>query len=214
MTFLDLTHQLHSAIPVAPILPPVSFERVMKLEDGQPNVMMCSMPSHCGTHVDAPSHFIQGGLTIEEVPLEWLIGRSSTVSLELEPRQAITAAMLETAGGHVQAGDRLFLDTGFSARYQTPEYVEHPYLDASAADWIVERGVRLLALDCLTPDKPHSLRDAGFDFPVHHRLLGEDVIIVENVRLDPRPPDVFEVSILPLPLRAGDGAPARIVARV
>ena len=214
MAFLDLTHEFHSGIPVAPILSSPRFESAMSLDTGVANVTLCTMPSHCGTHVDAPSHFIRDGRTIDDVPLDWLIGRASTVSLRLEPRQPITAGMLDSAGGHVRAGDRMFLATGFSARFQSPDYLEHPYLDESATSWILRRGVRLVGLDCLSPDMPHSLRDATFAFPVHYGLLGEEVIIVENVRLDPSPPEVFDVSILPLPIRGGDGAPARIVARV
>lgn len=211
---LDLTHPLSDSIPVAPILPGVRFDPVMSLADGKPNVLMCSMPSHSGTHVDAPRHFIADGMTIDDVPLDWLVGTASGINFELAERQEITGAMLAGAADHVRGGDRLLIRTGFTTRYWTPEYVEHPYFTEDAADWMVERGIRLLGIDMLTPDKPHSLRDAEFGFPVHHTLLGNNVIIVENLRFDDPLPERFDVSILPLPIVAGDGAPARAFARV
>ncbi|TNC25152.1 cyclase family protein [Amycolatopsis alkalitolerans] len=212
--FLDLTHPLNNSIPVAPILPGVKFDPVMSLADGKPNVLMCTMPSHCGTHVDAPRHFIADGMTIDDVPLDWLVGPACAIDFDLAERQEITAAMLDGAGGHVRRGDRLLVRTGFTTRYWQPSYVEHPYFTEDAAGWMIDRGIRLLGIDMLTPDKPHSLRDSGFNFPVHHILLGNDVIIVENLRFDNPLPERFDVSILPLPIHEGDGAPARAFAHV
>jgi kynurenine formamidase len=74
----------------------------------------------------------------------------------------------------------------------------------------------LIALDTLTPERPRSLRIEGeaFGCPAHHRLLEAEVLIVENARLSADIPERGDVSILPLALAVGDGAPVRIVVKL
>ena len=50
-----------------------------------------------------------------------------------------------------------------------------------AAEWMVQKGIKLFGIDCITVDLPTPLRPKGFDFPVHRTLLGNDVLIAENV---------------------------------
>jgi arylformamidase len=216
VTYVDLTHDIDSTTPVAPILPSVSVEQVLHLERDRTNVLMCAFPTHSGTHLDAPRHFLADGLTVDDLPLSALIGQASFIDLALDEalRAAITAPMLAAAGGHVRAEDRLFIRTGFCELYRDPRYFEHPYLTEDAVDWLLERRVSLIGLDVLAPEVPHSMREHPFAFPVHHRLLGAGVLIAENVNLPRSLPARFEVMILPLLIRDGDGAPARIVAEV
>jgi kynurenine formamidase len=72
----------------------------------------------------------------------------------------------------LQPGDILALDTGWAERFGTEEYEYHPSLSPEAADWLVRQRVKLLAVDFATPDLPVRRRPAGFNWPVHHRLLG------------------------------------------
>lgn len=212
MAVIDLTQPLHAGIPVAPILPPIKFEPVMRLGTHVANVTMCHFPSHIGTHVDAPSHFFPNGRTIDQVPLEWLRGTASILDLPRGRGEEISGNDLEKAGGDVQRGDLLFVRTGFGGRYVNPGYLEHAHLTEDAARWLVERGVRALGVDMLTPDAPHFLRDRNFAFPVHRLLLGAEVLIIESLNLEQVAGRRLAVEVLPLPIRGGDGSPARAVA--
>src|SRR5690606_29065929 len=66
--------------------------------------------------------------------------------------------------------------TGWSRFFGEPEYAEHPYLTREAAERMWELGMRVLAVDTLSPDETPSE-----DFPVHEVVLGGDGLIVENL---------------------------------
>ncbi|MFF2114326.1 cyclase family protein [Rhodococcus koreensis] len=212
---IDLTHQLRPGIPLGGPLPDVEVRDLWRLGDDIANISFTSFATHSGTHLDAPDHFIPNGRTLAEIPLDWLCGPASFVNVPRTEHQAVAGADLDAAGAHVRDGDRVLIRTGYSDLYNESEYFRHPYLDASAVDWLLDRNVRLVAVDLLTPEQPRTLRgDAAFDFPVHHRLLGADVLIVENALLPETLPNRLDLLILPLAISAGDGAPVRMVGRL
>lgn len=211
---IDLTHLFDASTPVAPILPPVNIEPVLNVEEHCTNVLMCSFPTHAGTHLDAPRHFSAEGATIDSIGLDVLVGPASFIGLDLELHQEITGEMLAESGAHVKRGDRLFIKSGFCTRYREPDYFEHPYFTADGVKWVLDAGVSLLAMDMLSPEIPHSLRQKAFAFPSHCALLGQGVLIAENINYPEDLPLRFSAMVLPLPIRDGDGAPARILAEV
>ncbi|GAA4540227.1 cyclase family protein [Pseudonocardia xishanensis] len=212
---VDLSHVLEPGIPLGGPLPEVEVRPLWRLGEAIANISFCSFATHSGTHLDAPVHFIEGGRRLAEIDLEWLCGPASVVHVPRGEHGSVDAVDLDRAGAHVRAGDRVLLRTGFSDRYADPSYHRHPYLTEAAARWLVDRGVRLVAVDLLTPEQPRTLRiDEGFGFPVHHVLLGGEVLIVENARLPADLPARLDLMVLPLPISAGDGAPVRMVGRL
>lgn len=97
--------------------------------------------------------------------------------------------------------------TGWSERFGTPAYLDHPWLTPDAARAIVDSGVRAVGVDTLSPDPRGSLA-------FHEIVLGAGVVIVENLRgvdrLRGRP---ATLSFYPLSL-TGDGSPVRAVAEI
>jgi arylformamidase len=81
-------------------------------------------------------------------------------------------------------------------------------LTPDAADALVRAGVRLVGLDSASADPPSAR-----GFPAHRRLLEAGVIILEDLDLSLVPPGAYELLCLPLKIRGGDGAPARVVLR-
>ena len=92
-------------------------------------------------------------------------------------------------------------------------YSDHPFISTEAAQWLVDRGCRLLAMDTPMPDNPKHGKGCKTDSPIHKILLGNDVILVEyltNLRALTR--QEVELVVAPLKVKGGDGAPVRCFA--
>ncbi|MGF1472134.1 MAG: cyclase family protein [Rubrobacteraceae bacterium] len=212
MKIRDLSQAYTNGMPHAPTIPGPRFEQVKTVEDHGYSVTQLSVATHIGTHIDAPSHLIEDGQTIEEVPLGALVGPAFAISVDKAPGQQITAAELESAVGESFSGDALLIRTGWGDRFGEEEYADHPYLSESAARWIVDRGFRLVGVDFTTPDAPGHRRTAAFDFPVHRILLGSGVFIVEHLYLEGVVGERFLLVVGALKVHGADGAPARVLA--
>lgn len=172
------------------------------------------MGTHSGTHCDAPSHFMPKGGALETLPLEVLLGPALVLDFSgAAPGQAIEVDDLERRIGAREAV-RLILRFDWSRHFNLEDYyLNHPYLTLSAARWLVERRVTLLAMDTPTPDAPLAAPEQGGDSPVHKILLANGVVLIEYLgNLDQlASPEVFLIA-LPLNIPGVDGSPARVVA--
>jgi kynurenine formamidase len=167
---------------------------------------------HFGTHVDAPRHFLPDAPGIDAISLERLIGPGVIVPVDASADDLIGVSDLESAD--VRPGDIVALETGWWRHIDHDAYAHHPSLSLEAARWLVQRGVKLLAVDFLSPDLAHPLRGEGFDWPVHRILLTAGVLIAENVtNLAAVGPGRAEFMFLALPIAGADAAPARVIAR-
>lgn len=209
---VDLSHELHTGMPHASTIPAPAFREVLTLEEHGLRCMELTLPIHVGTHLDAPSHFIPDGSTVEQVPLETLVGPAVCVQVDVPADQPITRDQIEPQCAGAQPGDALLIRTGWDAKYLDDDYLHHPYLAEETASWIVERGFRLIGIDAVTPDLPGPLRPKPFDFPVHMTLLGAGVLILENLKLEEVAGMSFSLFIGALRIRGGDGSPARVIA--
>ena len=89
-----------------------------------------------------------------------------------------------------------------------------PYLSSEATDWLIDKGVKLIAVDTINPDLPYDLRPEGFDFPVHCSLLSRGILIAEQIaNLKPLSGKRAEFFFGALSIKDCDGAPTRILAR-
>lgn len=92
-------------------------------------------------------------------------------------------------------------------------YNEYPFLSEHAAQWLVDLGVRLIAMDTPSPDNPSHSRGSAKDSPNHKVLLGAGVVLVEYVaNLKAISASSVELIVLPLKLKGADGSPVRCVA--
>lgn len=200
-TFIDITLPISDQLSVWPGDPPIA---ISSSRDQLPRLMHVSLGNHAGTHVDAPAHFIADGATVDLLPLETLIGPAWVV--HLPGVAAITAAALAGAG-IPPATPRLLIRTDNSDRPVTPVFdPTYVALTGDAAAWLLANGVRLVGLDA-----PSADLFGATDFPAHNTLLAADVIFIERLALGGVAAGACELICLPLPLREGDGAPARVV---
>jgi arylformamidase len=170
--------------------------------------------THIGTHADAPRHFIPNGTAIDEIPLDILIGPATVADFPgCRALQEIDVSDLkEKLGGKIP--QRLILRTGWSKYFGDMKfYNEYPFLSENAAKWLVEHGVKLIAMDTPSPDNPAHSRATPKDSPNHKTLLGAGVVLVEYLtNLQALTAPEVELIVMPLKLRGCDGSPARCVA--
>lgn len=110
-----------------------------------------------------------------------------------------------------RSATRLLFRTRNSAHWHDPAHAfdrSFIALDESAATWCVERRVALVGVDYLSVE-PFGSSSRGH--PVHKALLRAGVVIVEGLDLRAAEPGDYELLCLPLKIKAGDGAPARVV---
>lgn len=213
--WVDLAQPLYEGMPCpAPHgVPAFVFEELpAPIDGGTISITKLAMGAHAGTHVDAARHFFPGGPTIDEYPLDRFAGPGVVLDVRREGIVPVTAEDLEAASPKIRENDIVFLWLGYAPLYGMPEYEEHPYLTPDAADYLVSKGVRMLGVDAITPDAPAAVRGEGFAFPVHTRLLGNDVLIVENLGpgLEQLAGRRAMLAALPVRIVGADGAPTAV----
>jgi kynurenine formamidase len=173
---------------------------------------------HTGTHIDAPYHFFKDGLTIERVPLDWLNGVAVLLDLRAaaRPSQPFTIEALRAAAGDVAElrDRRVVLWSGWAQTTWRDRsfYRDNPYLSNEAAQWLVDAGARALAVDFAVDGGPP--KPAGQPrYPVHVITLGANVCLIENlINLDQIGRRLFTLLAMPVPIKGGNGGPARVAA--
>lgn len=212
--WIDLTWPLSPRVPRLSSFPAPRIERIASIPEEPLNVTELSMVVHVGTHVDSPRHFFSDGPALEDVPLTRFMGVGVVWRVDKPLESLVEPEDLMRMRPELEPGDILVLDTGIVEHVGTPAYERHVALSVAAAEWLVDREIKLLAVDTPTPDLPLSRRGEGFDWPVHHVLLRDGVLISEQVAntrvLAGRR---AEFMFLPLNIVGGDGAPARVLAR-
>ena len=159
---------------------------------------------HVGTHIDAPSHLLNKDRFICDYPVEKFIGNGCLLDVRNEEIIKLKDEYLDK----VQEGDIVLLYTGYDEFFGTDKYFEnHPIVDEKLAQFFVDRGVKLIGIDMPSPDQ--------YPFKVHHKLLENDILIIENLRNLKKLEGVkrFEVMAFPLNIRA-EASLTRVVARI
>jgi kynurenine formamidase len=208
--FVDLSLPLTSDLPGFPGYPGFESQQLhFHDQDGKVSHSI-SLTTHTGTHIDAPEHFVPHGASIDEVPLERLIGEYRVADLRSHSGERITASMVADALGEVEAGTRILLVTGDVDRHFDGEdfFDQAAVLSIEAAEWLVDNDVAAVGNDFLTEsiDNP--------DRPVHHALLEADIPTVEYLCNTEEIADQRTVWLhcLPLSIPGVEAAPARVIA--
>lgn len=213
---VDLTFTIHEGMTTFPVPwhPFVEITVLGRHGLEQRETRKLVIGTHTGTHCDAPRHFVPGGQTVDQLSLDTLIGPAFVLDFSsARPFEEIDVPAFEAQLGH-RRPERLVMRFDWSDRWGSLSYYsDHPFISEAAARWIVAHGVRLLAMDTPMPDDPQNGRGSEHDSPNHKILLANGVVLVEylcNLKLL-RGRDV-DLTVLPLKILEGDGAPARCVA--
>jgi kynurenine formamidase len=166
--------------------------------------------NHIGTHLDAPSHFIEGGMTVDKIPLESLIGKAVILDFTDKGKtDLITREDLQLHKYRIIPGSRVLIKTGWDVNFTSGAFYEgFPCLTQEAAEFFVSLNISLLGMD--TPS-PSPLDDPGQT--IHKTLLGGGVVILESVKnLTLIDRDQCQIMVLPPSIKDFSGAPCRVVA--
>jgi arylformamidase len=198
MKIHDVSVNIYNGMPVFPGDPPPDIKRVLSMPANPFNVSLMCTGTHIGTHVDPPIHFIEGGYTVDKIPLDHLYGPCEVVDLT-QVKEAVTGRDLESV-----KADIVLLKTRNSGMWDSSEFhTDYVYLDESAARWAVARKLKTIGIDYL------SVGQFGDGVEVHKILLGAGITAIEGLDLIKIKPGRYTLACLPLKIKDGDGAPAR-----
>jgi kynurenine formamidase len=189
-----------------------------------------SAAEHGGTHLDSPVHFAKGRYTVDQLPLERLMGPA--IVIDVTEKCATNADYLvsvadfenwEKRNGKIPPGTIVLLRTGFGKFYpdrkkylgteergaEAVAKLHFPGLDPAAARWLTtNRSIKAIGLDTASIDYGQSTL-----FESHRALFEKNVPAFENVaNLDQLPVKGFSVIALPMKIKGGSGGPLRIIA--
>jgi kynurenine formamidase len=167
------------------------------------------MPSHMGTHIDAPLHYVKGGKTTAQVDLSRFCGKAVCVVAEDFPRDGAREydidPLLEKNKDLIDAGDILIISTGYEKLVGTPEYFTFPNFAENTGAALEARGIRGIGFDSPSISLGNN--------KAHQEVLGREIAIIESlVGLEPLVGKRFFFVALPLKFEDGDGSPVRAVA--
>jgi kynurenine formamidase len=205
---VDLTLDIYDGAPVFDPDPKTSVTPALRVADLGYNMTRLEMATHVGTHLDAPYHFFDDGRTVENLDLARCIGPALVLDLRHKrPQEEIAVGDMEPWEAQIGPGSRLIFHTGWYRVFPERRYFsDQPYLGAELCRWLVERGVRTIALDMPTTYPKDYMT-------THHILLGAEVLIIEGLcRLDELRAEQVILIALPLRIRGRDGSPCRVVA--
>jgi kynurenine formamidase len=210
MKIVDLTMTIKTKAPVHPIyVEPVVTTWTTIKETGFYSTLLI-LNDHTLTHLDAPAHVIENGVTVDMLPLEMFIGPGIAVDLSyLPPRSTITRETLlrelEKTGITSFEGWVLLIRTGYDSKIGTPEWFDHPGLDESAAKLLIEKKFKAVGTDAPSIDRE--------PYPAHKLLLQNNIIVYENLtNLKELIGRKFYFYGLPLKIYRGSGSLVRAIA--
>ncbi len=210
MRFIDLTHPLRDGLPSFPSDPQLSIASHATIAAERCNVSKVMMGSHQGTHLDAMTHFVAGGKSIEQMPLDWFCGPARVLRMPKSAGEEITVEDFARHEALLIPGARILFATGWEKEFGTPRYfTDFPSMTREAAGYLASRRLRLIGMDLPTPGRDY--------FEIHHTLLAAEVemVIVESLaNLAALPDGEFTFIGFPLKFTGGDGSPIRAVAMV
>ncbi len=204
MRLIDVTLPLGENLPTYPGDPPFVRWRYRTLDSGPFEVSLFSFGAHNGTHVDAPRHFIPGADDAASLAPELLCGAARVLDLRDKDR-AISEAELRRHD--LRGVQRLLLRTLPGRDLNRELTAPGAHLTPDAARYLIDEvEVRLVGMDRLSIEA-----DGSSDFPVHHLLLGADVVIVEGLDLREATAGDYTLWCLPLRIADAEAAPARVL---
>ncbi len=197
MRMVDLTRPIKGGMEVYPGDPEVWLTPVAEMPAQSCRVTRLTFGSHTGTHIDAPSHVLREGSTLDEMPPEGFFGRAQVFPGDTDFN------MVDFRGL-----DFVLLNFNWAGQWgKNRFYQDYPIIDSHTAAILSITGLRGVGMDTPSVDNHESELDN------HHILLASGMLVIENlINLDKVGNRPFTLVALPLKWKDADGAPCRAVA--
>jgi arylformamidase len=207
MPLYDATLALHENMAIFPGDPPFKMTPLFHTTMGDKfNLSTITMGTHTGTHVDPPAHYLNGGQTVDEIPLGVLIGPGKI--LDLTGHRELNRDILQSCD--LKGVTRVFFKTDNSRKLLEPDFQEdYVSLTLDGASYLSELGMKMVGTDYFSVETYHS---PGAE--VHHTLLRSGILVVEALNLAHIPAGPCTIYCLPLKILGADGAPARVIVEM
>lgn len=209
MKITDLTHTIHSDMPVFPGTEQPIFEKANTLEKDGFQEAKITMYSHTGTHIDAPAHMLREGPYLDALNIEHFIGKAAILDFSCKNNGLIELGELVPYEDRIKNAEFIIIKTGWSKYWGEESYYEgYPSLSEESAKWLAKYSLKGIGIDAISIDDMKSTT-----FAVHKILLEKNIIIVENLtNLDSIASEHFVLSIMPLKSKNADGSPVRAIS--
>ena len=189
MKIIDISQELLTA-RIYDGDPAPKIESLSNMENGDLyNLSALSMCLHNGTHIDAPSHFIKGGKTVDKIPLDAFVGKCFVAEYEGEISAEVAAKILEKAASH-NAAERILLKGNLT-------------VTGDAARVFAESKIKLLG------NEGQTVGPTDAPMAVHLILLEKEIILLEGIVLTDAHEGVYFLSAAPLNIKGAEGSPCR-----
>lgn len=192
--YIDLSLSLTKDTPVFPGEPKIVFKQHAIIGENNYNEHQITINTHFGTHMDFPYHMIDNGKRSNEFNLNNFIGKGKVIDIYQPDLDINDEDVFLLYSRHMEKGmNNLFSDL--------------PTLDEKLIDFLISKKPKMILLDIPTPDE--------FPYPIHKKLLGKDILIVENVcNMNLLFDKKFKIYAIPLNFAEFDGSPCRAFAEV
>jgi arylformamidase len=207
--WIDISYPLSKDMvhwPSDPVPPDVDFIYT-PTEERPVSMIQMNINTHHGTHIDAPRHFRPDGTSIDEMPLDAIMGPARIIGIN--DKESIKPGELETH--NIRAGERILFKTVNSSYYKLGKFVEDfVYISTEGAQFLFEKKVSVVGLDYLAIG---SFKDMENLVTVHNTLVGNGIWVIEDLDLSGVEPGNYEIICLPIRIKQGDAAQARAIVR-
>lgn len=210
MKIFDISMPIRPEMPVWPGDPPVILNRLSAINEGaSANTSQIQMCVHTGTHIDAPKHFLDNGKTIDQIPMEKLIGEVVVFHIE-DQADVISAAVLQKHPDSklLSSTQKILFKTRNSLRLHThPTAFHQDYvgIDTSGAEFLSQFDLDLIGVDYYSVAKFNDTRVP------HQIFLRQEIVLLEGIDLTDVPGGRYRIICLPLNIAGCEGAPARVI---
>jgi len=207
MNIIDISIPLSEKTPVWEGDKGISISRVEKIEeDSDFNVSRIELGVHAGTHIDAPFHVFEDGDTVNQIPLDILIGSVQVVEI---PNGISVIDKNCLMNLNFQDGiDRILFKTSNSIYWETDPFSfhkEYVAINSEGAEYIADMDLRLVGVDYFSVSSYDDLKQP------HLILLDRGIVLLENIDLSQVVLGIYKLICLPLKIIDTDGAPVRAV---
>lgn len=207
---IDLTQSISPTLKQFPGSPDVTFIKWSKYEIEGYNLEAMFLSTHTGTHMDAPSHFIKEGYSVDKIDVNrFFMSSTHIIRIHKDSNELISLEDIVNSGVSISTGDSIIFSTGWEKHYFSDNYMSsNPGLSIEAATYLIDYKINTVAIDSPSID-------AGKDssFIAHQALLKNNIIIIENLcNLEKINKNNFTFIAAPLKIMGATGSPIRALA--